>query len=62
MKEQVLNTLKKIHEAKTLIEINDLLNLKTAEELKELQDTLNALINEYLVFYTKKGNIRNQTK
>ena len=34
MKEQVLNTLKKIHEAKTLIEINDLLNLKTAEELK----------------------------
>ena len=37
MKDQVLNTLKNIHEAKTLIEINDLLNLKTAEELKELQ-------------------------
>ena len=29
MKEQILETLKDIHEAKTLIEINDLLNLKT---------------------------------
>lgn len=55
MKERVLELLKGIHEAKELIEINDLLGLKTSEELRELQDTLNELVDEYLVFYTKKG-------
>ncbi len=54
MKEQVLNLLKDIHEAKTLIEINDLLNLTTVEELQTLTSTLDELVNEYLVFKTKK--------
>lgn len=54
MREKLLKLLTKTHEAKTLIEINDLLGLKTAAELKELQDTLNDLIAEYQVFYTKK--------
>ena len=44
MKEQILETLKDIHEAKTLIEINDLLNLKTPDELKELELTLEELM------------------
>ena len=30
------------------------MGLKTPEELKELQDTLNKLISEYKVFFTKK--------
>lgn len=55
MKNKVLNLLKDIHEAKEIIEINDLLGLKTSDELRELQDTLNQLVDEYLVFYTKKG-------
>lgn len=55
MKEKVLELLKDIHEAKELMEINDLLGLKTSDELRELQDTLNQLIDEYVVFYTKKG-------
>jgi len=55
MREQILNLLKNIHEAKELIEINDLLGLKTSDELRELQENLNALVDEYLVFYTKKG-------
>ncbi len=55
MREKVLDLLKDIHEAKELIEINDLLGLKTADELRELEETLNALVNEYIVFYTKKG-------
>ena len=55
MRDKVLNLLKDIHEAKEIIEINDLLGLKTSEELRELQDTLNQLIDEYIVFYTKKG-------
>ena len=55
MRERILELLENIHEAKETIEINDLLGLTTAEEYRELQDTLNELVDEYLVFYTKKG-------
>ena len=55
MKENVVNLLKGIHEAKEAIEINDLLGLKTAEEFRELQSILDELVSEYVVFYTKKG-------
>ena len=55
MKEKILNLLENIHEAKEAIEINDMLGLKTAEEYRELQDTLNELVDEYQVFFTKKG-------
>ena len=54
MKEQILETLKNIHEAKTLIEINDLMNLKSVEDYQELQKNIEELVNEYLVFKTKK--------
>ena len=54
MKDQILDVLKDIHEAKTLIEINDLLGLKTADELKELQKNMEELVNNFLVFKTKK--------
>ena len=43
MKDQVLKLLENVHEAKDLIAINDMLNLTTAEELKELSDTLAAI-------------------
>ncbi len=55
MREKILELLDDIHEAKEAIEINDLLGLKTAEEYAELQETLNQLVDEYVVFYTKKG-------
>ncbi len=55
MREQILELLENIHEAKEAMEINDLLGLKTVEEYSELQETLSELVNEYLVFYTKKG-------
>ncbi len=55
MREQILQLLENIHEAKEIIEINDLLGLKTSDEYKELQDTLNQLVDEYIVFCTKKG-------
>ena len=54
MRENVLNVLDNLYDAKDLIAINDLLNLKTPQELKELENTLNELIEEYLVFKTKK--------
>ena len=37
MKEQILEVLNNVHEAKTLIEINDLLGLTTVLEYQELQ-------------------------
>ena len=55
MREKVLDLLKDVHEAKELIEINDMLNLKTADELRELEELLQTLVDEYVVFYTKKG-------
>ena len=55
MKERILNLLKNIHEAKELIEINDLLGLTSTAEYKELQDVMNELVEEYVVFLTKKG-------
>ena len=55
MKEKVLNLMKDIHEAKELIEINDLLGLTTTAEYKELQDVMTELVEEYIVFFTKKG-------
>ena len=45
MKEQVLKILENVYEAKDLITINDMLNLTTAEELKDLSDTLDELLN-----------------
>lgn len=54
MKEKIIKKLTNIHEAKTLIEINDLLNLKTADELRELTETLDELVNSYEIFRTKK--------
>ncbi len=54
MKEEIISKLKDIHEAKTLIEINDLLNLKTVEEYQELQKTVEELIDEFIIFKTKK--------
>ena len=55
MKEKIIKLMKDIHEAKELMEINDLLGLTTPAEYKELQDVMNELVEEYTVFYTKKG-------
>lgn len=54
MKEQIIEGLKDIHEAKTLMEINDLLNLHTVEEYKNLSKDINELVEEYELFRTKK--------
>ncbi len=54
MKEKVIQLLENIHEAKDINEIFDLLGYKKAEELRDLLDTLEELVNEYVVFKTKK--------
>lgn len=54
MKEKIVELMSGIHEAKKAIEINDMLGLKTASEYKELQEALDELVREYVVFFTKK--------
>ncbi len=55
MRDKLLDMLKDIHEAKEIIEINDMLGLKTADEYRELSELLEQLVDEYLVFRTKKN-------
>lgn len=54
VKEKIVELMSGIHEAKKAIEINDMLGLKTALEYKELQEALDELVKEYVVFFTKK--------
>lgn len=54
MKEEIIKTLKNVHEAKEAIEINDMLNLKTAEEYRDLELALEELVNEFIIYRTKK--------
>ncbi len=55
MKELILKQLDNMVDALDIIAINDLLGLKTAEELRELQETLDLLEKEFIVYKTKKG-------
>jgi len=54
LKEQILEVLKDIHEAKKLMEINDLLGLTTVSEYQELQENIEELVKTCQVFKTKK--------
>ena len=54
MKEEIIKTLKNVHEAKEAIEINDMLNLKTAEEYRDLELALEELVSEFIIYRTKK--------
>ena len=54
MREEILRVMDNIHEAKEAIAINDLLGLKSAEEYRLLVEELNKLVEENIMFYTKK--------
>ncbi len=54
MKEDLLELMKNIHEAKEPMELNDLMGYKSAEDYRALCDILNELVDEYLVYKTKK--------
>ena len=55
MKQRVIKVLDKIESAIDIIQINDLLELKTADELKELANVLKELEQEGIVHITKKN-------
>ena len=54
MENRILEYLETISSAKDIIEINDALELKTVEELHELQESLNKLVIDGKVHETKK--------
>ena len=54
MKENIVEVLDNKKEALSLIEINDLLELKTSNELQDLIKNLNELVEENIVYLTKK--------
>ena len=54
MRDKILETLDNVYEAKGLIEVNDMLGLTTAEELKTLELELEKLVDECLIYKTKK--------
>ena len=54
MKEEIIKILDNVYEAKEAIEINDMLGLTTTEEYREVVNTLEELVQEYIVFKSKK--------
>ncbi len=55
MEERILEILKNNSKPLTIYEINDLLGLKSADELRELQSVLNELENSTTVYKSKKN-------
>ena len=54
MKEQILSVLQDKYDAQGIIQINDMLGLKTASELRDLQSLLDELVSDAIIFKTKK--------
>lgn len=55
MKEKIINVMNDKYEPLDVIEINDLLELSTPEDLNRLNNFLNELVNEGIVYKTKKN-------
>ncbi|MDD2207874.1 MAG: RNB domain-containing ribonuclease, partial [Bacilli bacterium] len=55
MKEEIIKFLKLKKDAQDIININDFLNLETADELNKLSEILDKLEREHLIFKTKKN-------
>lgn len=54
MKKEIIEILKNEKDAQDITKINDLLNLETANELLNLQEELNNLVKEHIIYKTKK--------
>ena len=62
MKEQVLNIMNDRYEALDVIDINDLLGLSTPEDLSRLNNAIDALVKENLIYRTKKNKYISKLK
>jgi ribonuclease R len=52
---KILEVLKTSERALSVYEISDILDLKNSNELRELQETLNNMVNEFSICLSKKG-------
>ena len=60
MKERIIEALKSVHRALNYEEIDSLLNLKTIEETKEMNDALEELENNGEIYHSNKNNTKFQ--
>lgn len=56
MEDRILELLNRKNKALSIQEIDHLLELKTTDEFRELEDTINKMCNEYTIYCTNKGN------
>ncbi len=56
MEDRILELLNRKNKALSIQEIDHLLELKTTNEFRELEDTINKMCNEYTIYCTNKGN------
>ena len=54
MKDKIIEVLENIHEAKTMLEINNLLDLTTVEEYQESALAIEELVSEHTLYHTNK--------
>ena len=54
MKDRIVEVLNDVHEAKTMLEINNLLDLTKVSEYQESAQALNELVNENIIYHTNK--------
>jgi len=54
MKDRIVEVLSDVHEAKTMLEINNLLDLTTVEEYQESDQAIRELVNENVIYHTNK--------
>ena len=55
LEEKILNLLNRKNKALSIEDLDHLLELKTVEEFRELEDTVNKMCNEYTIYRTNKN-------
>ena len=55
MKEKIIKILKKSDKALSIYELKDLLGISSIQDIKELNETLTALENDFVVYHTNKN-------
>ena len=56
LEEKILYLLNRKNKALSIEDLDHLLDLKTVEEFRELEDTVNKMCNDYTIYRTNKGN------
>ena len=55
VKEKIIKILKKSDKALSIYELKDLLGISSIQDIKELNETLTVLENDFVVYHTNKN-------